>query len=230
MRTKNVAAVSAASVKVVLLAASVLTSASPEPDGTGSPSILANAGGCWPRCCAPGEILDRTRTKCLVNHSLPPPPTDCPRTSFLPTCRGSGQDGLGLVSPEVRPLDKKQLTASKVLKGLSQYVLKEGGGGGGGTADGVVNFFNVKTPNNTNLGDLDSAAASGSGETEAAIDRHGGYEIPSSFCVDLDNEQTLVCPQLELDNRATIFKCCPFGQQLKSPLYTGDFQRKKGDR
>lgn len=45
--------------------------------------------------------------------------------------------------------------------------------------------------------------------------------IPSSFCLDPDNEKILVCPRVGLEKGAMVYKCCPFGKQLKYPLFSG---------
>ncbi len=175
-------------------------------------SIETEAGGCWPRCCARGQILDPTGTRCLINRSLDPIPDDCPRTSFLPLCRGKNDS----VSPAARPLDKKAIKAAKVLKGLSQYSLVDGKDG----ADGpVVNFYSVEFERERNASALRNNGAGG--DNGLNYDLH---TIPASFCVDLDNEKTLVCPPLDLDSYVFIYKCCPFGKQLKEPLFSGEYE------
>ena len=58
--------------------------------------------------------------------------------------------------------------------------------------------------------------------TEAGSEAVSRHRIPSSFCVDPDNEKLLVCPRANLDKGSTVYKCCPFGKQLKLPLFSGN--------
>ena len=47
------------------------------------------------------------------------------------------------------------------------------------------------------------------------------HQIPASFCIDPDNEKLLTCPHVGLEKGAMVYKCCPFGKQLKLPLFSG---------
>ena len=49
------------------------------------------------------------------------------------------------------------------------------------------------------------------------------HQIPASFCIDPDNEKILTCPRVGLEKGATVYKCCPFGKQLKLPLFSGTY-------
>ena len=53
------------------------------------------------------------------------------------------------------------------------------------------------------------------------------HQIPASFCIDPDNEKILTCPRVGLEKGATVYKCCPFGKQLKLPLFSGKVPKKK---
>ena len=47
---------------------------------------------CLPRCCAQGQIIDRTGTRCLINRSQGSFSDPCGRRdSFLPKCQEQGK-------------------------------------------------------------------------------------------------------------------------------------------
>ena len=53
------------------------------------------------------------------------------------------------------------------------------------------------------------------------------HQIPASFCIDPDNDKILTCPRVGLEKGAMVYKCCPFGKQLKLPLFSGKVPKKR---
>ena len=96
----------------------------------------------------------------------------------------------------------KKLQHSQVLQGLAQYSAEIHG-------EELRSYYEEPIKRN------DSVAVGNQTVVMKAIKKH---EIPSSFCIDPDNQKLLVCPRVELNKGTTVFKCCPFGKQLKAPL------------
>ena len=98
----------------------------------------------------------------------------------------------------------KKLQHTQVLQGLAQYSAEIHG-------DVLRSYYEEPIKRN------DSVVSSSRNQTKTmkTIKKH---EIPSSFCIDPDNQKLLVCPRVELNKGTTVFKCCPFGKQLKAPL------------
>ena len=102
----------------------------------------------------------------------------------------------------------RNLRHKQVLQGLAEYSIEVHG-------EVLRSYYSDREPIQRN----ESLAASSAAEVMMkAIKRH---EIPSSFCIDPDNQKLLLCPRVELNKRTTVYKCCPFGKQLKDPLFSG---------
>lgn len=183
---------------VTVTVATVITS--------GSAGMVTNSpDNCLPRCCAQGQILDPSGTRCLSDHSIKAVPDPCGRRdSFLPVCELDPEEQESeTTSSQAGPKRKLPMVEQQggqvviehedVLQGLSRYAIKVRGGGS--TVETFYNQRNGSSP---------------------------GYEIPSSFCVDQNNNNALlICPPVNLDSGATVYKCCPFGKQLQYPIYSG---------
>lgn len=102
----------------------------------------------------------------------------------------------------------KGLKHIKVLKGMSKYTIADMDG------EIIEAFYDtkediIKTNGSTNI-------------TKTSDSSLKIPEIPSSFCVDLDNLKILMCPRVALARKTTVNKCCPFGQQI-DPLFSGEY-------
>lgn len=153
-----------------------------------------------PRCCAQGHIVDPTGTRCLRDANNPQKELKhkmC-RESFLPNCANevSSSQSIGL-----GPKPGKHVKTEKVLKSLDKFVLRLPGG-----KEEMETYYS--THYNNKMAENMTASKS-------------FHEIPAVFCIDPDNERALVCPKVKLDSDVTIKKCCPFGEQLKLPIYSG---------
>lgn len=185
---------------VVTVAASVITS--------GSALRVTTPDKCLPTCCAQGQILDPSGTRCLRDRSKEAVSDPCGRRdSFLPLCEPEEPETIEQQQTQFGPkrrlpiveqgTELDSIRHEDVLLGLSRYAIKIHGGS-------VVEAF--------------YAAPKGNGSSSG----DPGYEIPSSFCVDPNNNNALlICPPVNLDREATVYKCCPFGKQLQFPIYSG---------
>ena len=103
----------------------------------------------------------------------------------------------------------KKLQHKKVLRGLSQYSTE---------IHGELLRSYYEEPIKRNVSDVSN---------QTVMRTIKKYEVPSSFCIDPDNQKLLVCPRVSLEKGTTVFKCCPFGKQLKDPkkgLFAGTCQ------
>jgi len=76
---------------------------------------------CPPRCCAQGQIIDRTGTRCLINRSQGSFSDPCGRRdSFLPKCQEQEPESHDLPNNMIKGLNHIQ-----VLKGMSKYTIAD---------------------------------------------------------------------------------------------------------
>jgi hypothetical protein len=182
-------------------------------------AAASTAKQCQPRCCAQGQIVDPSGTRCLRDRSQDPIPDPCGRRdSFLPRCEASAAAGVQYVDQDhlwTKPIfsslkgltgGDSKLSHKRVLKSLAKYVLEIHG-------EVVEDYYHeARDPPLTKMNESQRA--------EATLNLR--HLIPASFCIDPDNDRALVCPRVDLDKRATVNKCCPFGRELTMPLFSGD--------
>ena len=113
---------------------------------------------------------------------------------------------------------QRNLQHKQVLQGLGEYSIEIHG-------EVLRSYYSIYSSGNGEepIQRKNESLVRGGGDkagvmTKGAIKRH---QIPSSFCIDPDNQKLLLCPRVELNKRTTVYKCCPFGKQLKDPLFTG---------